>query len=182
MNKLVLLIVLFLFPVTSIAQDRPYSLNPGDVLQISVWKEEGLEREVLVLPDGTISFPLAGHMMAAGRSAKAVEDDLAKRLQKFIPDPAITVSVGALSGYKVYVIGQVNKPGEFIPGRRIDVMQALSGAGGLTAFANDDEIVILRRIGDKQTALPFDYDKVKRGQSLEQNIILQGGDVVVVSD
>jgi len=176
------LFFLLLFPMTSIAQERPYQLNPGDVLNISVWKEEGLEREVLVLPDGTISFPLAGHIMAAGRSAKDVQADLAKKMLKYIPDLAITVSVRAVSGYKIYVIGQVNKPGEFLPGRRIDVMQALSGAGGLTPFADDDEIVILRRNEGKQVALPFDYDAVKRGEKLEQNIILESGDVVIVSD
>lgn len=182
MIRLFFLSIVLFAPLTSMAQERPYELNPGDVLQISVWKEEGLEREVLVLPDGTISFPLAGHVMAAGRSAKDVEADLAKRMEKFIPDLAMTVSVRAVSGYKVYVIGQVNKPGEFLPGRRIDVMQALSGAGGLTAFADDDEIVILRRDGEKQVALPFNYQSVKRGENLSQNIILQSGDVVVVSD
>ena len=174
--------VLLLLSPAAMAQEKPYHLNPGDVLQVSVWKEEGLERDVLVLPDGTISFPLAGHVVAAGRSAKEIQEDLAKRMEKFIPDLAITVSVRNLTGYKIYVIGQVNRPGEFQPGRRIDVMQALSSAGGLTAFADDDEIVILRRKDGKQVALPFDYDSVKRGQKLNQNVILESGDVVVVSD
>jgi polysaccharide export outer membrane protein len=182
MFRKIFLVFLLLVPATSVAQEQPYQLNPGDVLQISVWKEDGLERDVLVLPDGTISFPLAGHVMAAGRSAMEIQNDLAKKMEKFIPDLAITVSVRNLSGYKVYVIGQVNRPGEFLPGRRIDVMQALSSAGGLTAFADDDDIVILRRKGGKQVALPFDYDSVKRGKKLGQNVILESGDVVVVSD
>ncbi len=182
MIRPIFIFFLLLFPMTPIAQERPYQLNPGDVLQISVWKEEGLEREVLVLPDGTISFPLAGHLLAAGRSAKEVQADLAKQMEKYIPDLVITVSVKSVSGYKVYVIGQVNRPGEFLPGRRIDVMQALSGAGGLTPFANDDEIVILRRNEGKQVVLLFDYDSVKQGKKLEQNIFLESGDSVVVSD
>ena len=132
MIRAVLFFCVFFGPVAAIAQEKPYLLNPGDVLQVSVWKEEGLERDVLVLPDGTISFPLAGHVKAAGRSASDVQTELARLMQKYIPDLSITVSVRNLSGYKIYVIGQVNRPGEFLPGRRIDVMQALSGAGGLT--------------------------------------------------
>ena len=182
MIRKIIVFSLLLFPGAVVAQERPYLLNPGDVLQVSVWKEAELQRDVLVLPDGTISFPLAGHVMAAGRSAKEVQDELAGLIKKYIPDPAINVSVKAVSGYKVYVIGQVNRPGEFLPGRRVDVMQALSSAGGLTSFADDDDITVLRRNGDKQIALHFNYSAVKNGKNLEQNVILHAGDVVVVSD
>jgi polysaccharide export outer membrane protein len=180
MIRLVLFSLFLLVPLAVAAQETPYTLNPGDILQISVWKEEGLEREVVVLPDGTISFPLAGHLKAAGRSPKQVEKDLANRMRKYIPDLVITVSVKAVSGYKVYVIGQVKLPGEFQAGGFIDVMQALSRAGGLTPFGDEKDIVVLRRKGGKQLALPFNYGAVKRGKNLEQNVILQSGDVVVV--
>ena len=182
MKKFFSAILLLLASLPAAAQNQPYKLNAGDVLRISVWKEEGLERDVLVLPDGTISFPLAGHVQAAGRSAREVEEELVRLMEKYIPDIALNVAVTAVSGYKVYVIGQVNQPGEFLPGRRIDVVQALTRAGGLTPFADDDDIVILRRGGEEQVALPFNYEEVKEGKKLDQNIILQSGDVVVVSD
>lgn len=164
------------------AQDGGYLLNPGDVLQISVWKEEGLERQVLVLPDGMISFPLAGHLKAAGRTAQEVQAELSKRIEQYIPEPVVTVSVATVGGNKIYVIGQVNRPGEFLATRRIDVMQALSLAGGLTAFADENAIKVLRRKGGKEVAIPFDYSAVKKGTKLELNVVLQSGDVVVVPD
>src|SRR5690606_578883 len=110
-----------------------------------------------------------------------INDIVAERLKKYIADAVVTVSLTEVNGNKVYVIGQVNNPGEFIVNPSVDVMQALSMAGGLTAFANAGGIRILRRgpNGDK-TALPFAYDEVMRGRKLDQNIVLQSGDVVVV--
>lgn len=175
-------LLILLLPAPAMGQEGLYSLNPGDILEISVWKEEGLERQVLVLPDGMISFPLAGHIRAAGRSASEVQKALTERIKQYIPEPAITVSVQSVAGNKVYVIGQVNRPGEFPTTHRIDVMQALSLAGGLTAFADQDDIKVLRRENNKQIALPFDYSEVKRGNMLELNIVLKSGDIVVVPD
>ncbi len=175
-------ILFLLIASVASAQESSYKINPGDVLEISVWKEEGLEREVLVLPDGKISFPLAGHLKAAGRSPEEVQKALSERIKKYIPDPVITVTVRAVAGNKIYVIGQVQRPGEFQAGQRIDVIQALSQAGGLTPFADEDKIVVLRRENGNQIALPFDYSKVKKGRRLEMNVILISGDVVVVPD
>jgi polysaccharide export outer membrane protein len=164
-----------------LAQEYSYRLNPGDILDISVWKEEGMQRETLVLPDGMISFPLAGHLMAAGKTPQDVQASLIERIKEFIPDPQITVTVLRTAGNKIYVVGQVNRPGEFPVSHRIDVMQALSLAGGLTAFGDENDITILRRKADgQQEAISFDYSGVKRGEHLETNIQLQSGDVVVV--
>ncbi len=175
-------ILFLLIASVASAQERSYGLNPGDILSITVWKEEGLDREVLVLPDGKISFPLAGHLMAAGRSPEEVQKTLSERIEKYIPDPVITVSVRAVAGNKIFVIGQVRRPGEFQAGHRIDVMQALSQAGGLTPFADEDDIKVLRHENGEQITLPFDYSEVKEGRMLEMNIILNSGDVVVVPD
>lgn len=164
------------------AQEGGYALNPGDVLEVSVWKEEGMERQILVLPDGMISFPLAGHVKAAGRTAQELEVELRKRIERYIPEPVITVSVPNISGNKIYVIGQVNRPGEYQATRQIDVMQALSLAGGLTAFADENDIKVLRRRNGRQTAIPFDYSSVKNGTKLELNVVLESGDIVVVPD
>jgi polysaccharide biosynthesis/export protein len=163
------------------AAEEPYKLNPGDILQISVWKEEGLQQQVLVLPDGDISFPLAGHIKAAGLSPEQLQKVLHTRLKNFFADPVITVTVVQVSGNKIYVIGQVRTPGEFPANRPIDVMQALSLAGGLTTFAADKDIKVLRRdASGKQRALAFNYSDVSKGQHLDSNVLLQAGDVVVV--
>ena len=163
------------------AAAEPYKLNPGDILQISVWKEEGLQQQVLVLPDGDISFPLAGHIKAAGLSPEQLQKVLHTRLKNFFADPVITVTVVQVSGNKIYVIGQVRSPGEFPANRPIDVMQALSLAGGLTTFAADKDIKVLRRDENgRQRALAFNYSDVSKGQQLDTNVLLQPGDVVVV--
>jgi len=174
-------LILCVLAAPVLAQEYSYRLNPGDILDISVWKEEGMQRETLVLPDGMISFPLAGHLPAAGKTPQEVQASLVERIKEFIPDPQITVTVLRTAGYKIYVVGQVNQPGEFPVSHRIDVMQALSLAGGLTAFGDENDITILRRKTDgQQVVIPFDYSAVKRGKDLESNVQLQSGDVVVV--
>jgi polysaccharide export outer membrane protein len=157
-----------------------YRLQPGDVLHVSVWKEQDLQAEVLIRPDGGVSFPLAGDVVAAGRTVDQVRADMAERIQHYIPDAAVTVSLKTTTGYKVYVVGKVNRPGEFPLNRTIDVMQAISLAGGTTAFAKVDDIRIVRRSGERVTTLPFRYSQVARGKHLEQDIQLQSGDTVVV--
>ena len=157
-----------------------YTVNPGDILSISVWKEPDLERPVLVRPDGVFSFPLAGEIQAEGQTVDQVRALLTERLERYIPDPVVTVSVTEIRGNKIYVIGQVARPGEFLVNPNVDVMQALAMAGGGTPFAQTDDIRILRRVGDDQIAIGFRYGDILRGRSLEQNIMLKAGDTVVV--
>jgi len=159
---------------------RPYTVLAGDVLQISVWKEPELQMEVLVRPDSAFSFPLAGDISTEGLSVVDLQAELTKRLGRYISTPVVTVSVTAVLGNKVYVIGQVGKPGEFVVNPQVDVMQALSMAGGLTPFAATNDIKILRRTGSRQIALSFKYNDVLKGKRLEQNVMLQSGDIVVV--
>ena len=162
------------------ALNPDYQIGPEDVLEISVWKEEGLKKEVLVRPDGGISFPLAGDMQAAGKTARQLQQEITRRLEKFIPDPTVSVAVQKVAANRIYVIGKVNKPGEFVAGRYVDVLQGLSMAGGLTPFAAENDIKVLRRENGKDLVFPFRYSDVKKGEHLEQNVILKGGDVVVV--
>ena len=178
---LVTLLIVIAGAVTPANAAASYKLNPGDILEISVWKEEGMQQQVLVLPDGTISFPLAGHIQAAGKSPEQLQKLLTSRLKNFFADPVITVTVVQVGGNKIYVIGQVRNPGEFPANRPVDVMQALSLAGGLTTFAADGDIKVLRRGADgKQQALTFNYSEVSKGNRLESNVLLKPGDVVVV--
>lgn len=160
--------------------DTGFQVGPQDVLEILVWGEEDLQREVLVRPDGGLSFPLAGEIDAAGKTPSEIQREITARLKKFIPEPVVTVLVTEVASYKIYVLGQVNKAGEFQVGRYLDVAQALALAGGLTPFAAEDKIIILRRQGDKEIVIPFRFDQLKRGRDLESNIILRSGDVLVV--
>ena len=158
-----------------------YLIQPGDILLISIWKEEEMNREVIVRPDGMISFPLIGEATAGGKTVQALRDEIAQKLKQYIPEPVVTVSVRQLTGNKIYVLGKVNRPGEFPIVRDVDVMQALSIAGGTSTYAALNKIKILRRKADGSlTAIPFRYGDVEKGEKLEQNIILQPGDVVVV--
>jgi polysaccharide biosynthesis/export protein len=157
-----------------------YKIQPGDLLDVSVWEEENLQKQVLVRPDGGMSFPLVGNIQAAGKSVTELQDRITELLKKFIPDPSVTVSTLKLDGNKVYVIGKVARPGEFQVNRYVDVVQALSMAGGMTPYASDNKITVLRRENGKQRSIPFRYGDIEKGEDLEQNIILQSGDVVVV--
>ena len=157
-----------------------YRIGPEDVLEISVWKEEELQREVLVRPDGGISFPLAGDVQVEGKTPLEVEQDITARVQKYIPEAVVTVSVKTVSGYTIFVNGKVKRPGKFVVGRYMDVMQAITLAGGLDTFADEDKIKVIRRQNGKQVVHKFKYNEVKKGNNLDQNIILQSGDVIVV--
>ena len=162
------------------AQEVGYTVKPGDTLTISVWKEPELQGPVLVTPDGAFAFPLVGQVDARGKTVTELQKIVSERLRQYISDPVVTVSVQDVKGNKVYVIGQVNRPGEFIVNPRVDVMQALSMAGGTTPFAGLGNIIILRRTGAQQEALRFDYTDLVKGRNLQQNIELRAGDIVVV--
>jgi len=176
-----LALLLAALPGVSAAQQAvEYRIGPEDVLHISVWKEDDLDRKVLVRPDGGISFPLAGDIQVSGRTPLEVQDEIRSRLQRYVPDAEVTVSVDTISGYTVFVLGEVNKPGQFTLGRYVDVLQALTLAGGTTPYANEKNIQILRRQDGQQVSYKFNYRNIKRGRGQDQNIVLQSGDVVVV--
>jgi polysaccharide export outer membrane protein len=157
-----------------------YLIGPDDLLDISVWKEETLQSKVVVRPDGKISFPLVGEIMAMSYSVSDLQKEITQRLRKFIPDPVVTVVVEKVSAYKIYVIGEVKSSGQYQVGQYLDVVQALALAGGLTAYAAENKIKILRRENGVETVIPFEYGKIKAGEALKQNIILKRGDVVIV--
>lgn len=157
-----------------------YQIGPEDVLHISVWKEPDLDREVLVRPDGGVSFPLVGDIQVSGRTPLEIQNEIKSRLDRFVPDAEVTVSVTKISGYTIFVVGEVKTPGQFTLGRYVDVVQALTLAGSLTPYANGNNIKILRRIAGQEKVFKFDYGDIKNGRDLKQNIILQSGDVVVV--
>ena len=118
--------------------------------------------------------------MAAGRTVTDVRAEIESRLQKFIAEPVVTVTVTEVGGNRVFVIGQVTRPGVFIMNPELNVLQALSLAGGTTAFAKLDEIIVIRGSGASQRAVRFNYSQVSSGKDLNQNIALESGDVVLV--
>jgi polysaccharide biosynthesis/export protein len=157
-----------------------YLLGPEDVLKVSVWKDEHLTQETVVRPDGMITFPLIGDVAAAGRTAEDVRFEIAKRLSKYLPSPTVTVAVLKVLSNRIYVLGRVNKPGEYLVGHYTDVLQALSMAGGLTPYAAENDIRIMRRNGGEEQVFRFRYGDMQQEKDLKQNIILQRGDVVMV--
>lgn len=157
-----------------------YTLRAGDQLEVSVWREEELQRTVIVRPDGKFSFPLTGEVQAHGRTPDHVRAFIEEKLKPYIPEPVVTVTVTGVGGNSVYVIGQVNRPGAFVMNPQLNVLQALSVAGGMTPFAKLDNIIIIRSAGGAQQTLPFRYNRVSEGKDLRENITLEAGDVVVV--
>jgi polysaccharide export outer membrane protein len=163
-----------------------YRINGGDLLHISVYGEQNLDKDVPVQPDGGIAFPLVGNLNARGMTLKELQGKIAANLREsqYFPnltDNEVTVSMVKATGNSVSVVGQVKAPGTFAYDTQLDVMQALSLAGGLTPFASKSKIKILRRDqAGTQTAILFDYGDVEDGEQLDKNILLRGGDVVVV--
>lgn len=168
------------FQTSGYAEEYVYTVNPGDVIGISVWKEEDLIRELRVLPDGHISFPLVGEIKAAGLTLSQIKEQIVTKLSEYISDPVVNVFVNSVEGNKVYVIGQVKTPGEITMYKPLDVMQVLSLAGGLTAFAKSNDIVILRRDAKGSKSIEIEYGELEDGDDLEKNILLKSGDVIVV--
>jgi polysaccharide export outer membrane protein len=157
-----------------------YLLGPGDVIDIAVWKDETLTKSLVVLPDGKISFPLIGEIRVAGRTIAQLKQEITKKISPYAPDPVISIEVKQVNSMLIYVIGRVNSPGRFSLNTNVNVLQALTMAGGLNAFAKRDKIKIFRQEGQKTTILRFKYDDVVEGTELEQNIVLRRGDVIVV--
>lgn len=157
-----------------------YVIGPGDVIDISLWKEESLTKSVVVLPDGRISFPLIGQIQASDRTVNDLKQEIEEKLKPYVPEPVLNVDIKQVNSMLVYVIGRVNAPGRFALNTNINVLQALATAGGLNPFAKRDKIKILRQEGGKTKTLPFHYDDVIDGSRLEENVVLKRGDLVVV--
>jgi polysaccharide biosynthesis/export protein len=180
-----LFIMLFLLIVATFntfAADasNAYKLNQGDVLNISVWGEESLQKEVRVLPDGSITFPLAGRVEVANQTTPEVEKRITEKLKTYLPDPQVTVVISNIEGNRAYIIGKVVKPGPILLVGPMTVMQALSLAGGLDKFADLDSIKVLRGTGTNQTLHAVNYNRLIKGQALESNILLNTGDTILV--
>jgi polysaccharide export outer membrane protein len=162
------------------AQDSSYKIGPNDILTIFVWKETELSRDVTVMPDGKITYPLIGEIMAQGQTASELKKAIADKLQNFVTAPEVTVIVRESRSQVIYAIGKVARPGPYPLAPGMTVMQALSAAGGFAEWADQKNILIVRREGGKETQLRFNYKEYTAGEKLEQNILLKPGDTLVV--
>jgi polysaccharide biosynthesis/export protein len=162
------------------ANDTAYVIGPEDVLTIDVWKEKELSGPVPVRPDGKISLPLLNDVQAAGLTPMQLMDSLKEKLKQFVSDPTVTVTVTTINSRKVYILGEVTRPGAFPLVPDMTVLQAITSAGGPTPYAKKSGIYVLRNQNGAQTKLPFNYKQVVKGGSPEQNIFLKSGDTVVV--
>lgn len=159
----------------------PYRLRHGDALTVSVWRDEALRMEVRVLPDGSITFPLAGRVEVAGLSTTQAEARVAERLKKYIPEAVVTVVITAAEGNRVYVIGKVVTPGSVVlTSPETTALQMLSQVGGLDRFADGNAIRVLRNTAQGPQILPVRYNDLVKGSQLESNVVLMPGDTILV--
>ena len=161
------------------AKKAEYVIGPQDELDISVWKDPDLSRKVPVRPDGKISLPLLNDVQAAGLTPTQLADSVKEMLRKYVTQPQVTVIVTAMNSQRVFVLGEVNRPGAIplLPG--MTVIQAIASSGGFTQFANQKRIYVLRTENGKQNQYPFNYKAALRGDT-NQNIELKPADTIVV--
>ena len=157
-----------------------YVIGPGDVLQIFVWKEPELTRDVTVRVDGKITVPLLGDLPASGRTPQQLGAELGKALGRFVSSPQVTLGVSQANSSRFYVMGQVNTPGVFPLAGRVTVLQGLALAGGLREFAKADNIQIVRQSQGAQSFIPINYKRLEEGRDITQNVLLRPGDTVLV--
>lgn len=180
-NKALLALLISLMSIGSaLAVDATYRLKAGDSLNISVWGEETLQKDTKVLPDGSITFPLAGRIDVAGATAAEVEKRVTAKLTTYLPDPQVTVVVSGTEGNRIFILGKVIEPGPVPMTGPMTVMQALSLTGGFDKFADLGAIKVLRNGKDGQIVIPIDYNALIKGQKLDTNILLNAGDTILV--
>ena len=179
----VLLLLLLSFKaqlVVAVEMPEIYRLRQGDTVLISVWREDTLQREAIVLPDGSVTFPLIGRVEVAGLSTPEVEQRIIIKLKKYFPDPIVAVVIVGIDGNRAFVTGKVIHPGPLIISGPITALQAISLVGGFDKFADENSIKIIRTKADKQEILPVDYRDIVSGKDMSTNIQLKAGDTLVV--
>jgi polysaccharide biosynthesis/export protein len=158
--------------------DASYKIGPQDVLRVDVWKETEISRSVPVRPDGKISLPLLNDVQAAGLTAMELANTITEGLKKFINGPQVTITVTEINSRRVYVTGEVTRPGAYPLLPNMTALQALTSAGGFTQFSNPKKIYVLRNENGKQVKHPFNYKSVLDGK--QDDIPLLPGDTIVV--
>lgn len=166
----------------AVASDNPdiYRLHQGDSVLVSVWRQDTLQKQVVVLPDGSITLPLVGRIEVVGLSTPEVESSIAGKLKLYFPDPVVTVVIAGIDGNRAYVMGKVNKPGSLIISGPTTVLQAISVVGGFDKFADEDGIKVIRTKPGGQEIVSIHYKDIISGKDMSTNIQLRSGDTIVV--
>ncbi len=167
-------------PATPVPPPPGYVIGPDDVLQVLYWREKDVSAEVVVRPDGMISLPLLNDVKAAGLTPEQLRDAVSEAAKRFFEDPNVTIVIKAINSRKVFITGSVAKPGPYALSAPTTVLQLISMAGGLTEFAKQKNISVMRRENGKPLRFPFNYKDVSNGKNLKQNIELKPGDTVIV--
>jgi len=157
-----------------------FVLGPGDVIEITVYRHDELKRSIPIDTSGKISYPLVGDIQAGGLSIFQLRDKIRDGLSEYIIEPQVTISVTAVKSQKVYVLGQVKKPGAFALDTPMSAVQAISSAGGFTTDAQDKSVMVIRGNKDKPQLIKLDLQSALKQGNLSQDIALQGGDIVFV--
>jgi polysaccharide export outer membrane protein len=163
-----------------VATSPDFVIGPDDVLAIIFWREQDLSSEVAVRPDGKISLPLLNEIQAAGLTPEQLRATLTQAANRYVEDPAVTVVVKAINSRKVFITGQVSKPGPYALSGPTTVLQLIAMAGGVEEYAKADRIVVMRTEGGRTISRKFNYKQVSQGKNLQQNIELKPGDTIIV--
>jgi polysaccharide biosynthesis/export protein len=169
-----------LVPAPPVPPPPGYIIGPEDVLQVMYWREKDVSAEVVVRPDGMISLPLLNDVKAGGLTPEQLRDSVNEAAKKFFEDPNVTINIKAINSRKVSITGSVGKPGQYPLSAPTSVLQLIAMAGGLTEFADQKNISVLRTENGKPLRFPFNYKDVSKGRNLKQNIELKPGDTVIV--
>jgi polysaccharide biosynthesis/export protein len=188
MNRILFFVIVFLLAsmrsglvAAADVKSNIYRLHQGDTVMISVWREDALQKQAVVLPDGSITFPLVGRVEVEGLSTPEVESRITEKLKKYLSDPVVTVVISAIDGNRAYVLGKVLKPGPFVITEPTTVLQAISIAGGFDKFADDSDIKLIRQVAPNTTQIyPVNYKDIISGRDISTNIYLKAGDTIVV--
>jgi polysaccharide biosynthesis/export protein len=157
-----------------------YHLRPGDTIMVSVWREDALQRQAVVLPDGSITFPLIGRIEVSDLSTPEVEQKITGKLKKYYPDPVVTVVIVGIEGHRAYITGKVLHPGSIIINGPISVLQAISLVGGFDKFADESGVKVIRTTPSGQEIISVNYKDIISGKNMLTNIQLKAGDTLVV--
>jgi polysaccharide export outer membrane protein len=165
-------------PLCVVALESAYLIGASDLLEISVWGEQNLSRQVSVRTDGFISLPLVGDIEAAGKTPPQLKADLEARLSKFVKDPRCAIIVLEPRSKRYYVQGQVTRPGQYTLDQQLTLTQVIPIAGGFTEFADEDDIVILRGEGEQKVRVEIDFNRIIKGKA--EDVPIKPGDTIIV--
>jgi polysaccharide export outer membrane protein len=179
----------FSSPYDKDALSPEYRIGAGDTLQVFVWREPELSRETRVRPDGYLTVALLGDVFAVGKTPRELAGELAEKLSRFVNTPSVTITVSFSASQRIFVLGEVGRPGDFELIGRMTILQALALAGGFREYAKTEEIRVIRQeaaIGSnrlpktREIVLEVNFKELARGRNLQQNFVMKPGDVVVV--